>query len=84
MTAPLPARGHLVTFKPCGHVQHLRGNPAPGMWVSCWFMPKRAGCQTQREVASSELCPGCPECPGWKPSAADWRQPSLFDLEAAA
>lgn len=85
MTAPPALRGFLVTFKPCGHVQHYNGEPRPGTWASCNYMPHRKGCQSQRQVQAVERCPGCPECPRWKPSAADWQQPSLFDgLEAAA
>ena len=68
--------GFLVTFKPCGHVQHYNGAPRPGSWASCSCRPKRAGCQTQRQVQEVRACPGCPDC---------WSQPPLFrDIERAA
>lgn len=78
MTAP-QARGFLVTFTPCGHVQHSCGNPPAGSWLSCWWAPRRNGCQTSRQVVKSEPCPGCPDCPGQAPPAAGWVQASLFD-----
>ena len=66
--------GYLVTFKPCGHVQHMRNPAEPGMWLSCWAGP-RPGCQTQRQVRAVTPCPGCPDC---------WRQAPLFGTREAA
>jgi hypothetical protein len=68
-------RGFLVTFKPCGHVQHSRAVPAEGLWLSCWQGPRGHGCQTPRQVAEAVPCPGCPDC---------WRQPTLPGFGAAA
>jgi hypothetical protein len=77
MTSPSAAttRGFLITFQPCGHVQHWHTAPEPGMWVSCWAGP-RPGCQTPQQVQAVTPCPGCPDC---------WQQPDLFgDLRSAA
>jgi hypothetical protein len=67
-------RGFLITFTPCGHVQHWHSAPAEAAWVSCWT-GRRTGCQTQRQVQAVEPCPGCPDC---------WRQPDLFGERRAA
>lgn len=67
------ARGYLITFKPCGHVQHWPTAPETGTWLTHWDIPG-GGCQTSRQVESVKPCPGCRDC---------WRQPALFTLEAA-
>lgn len=82
MTAPSPSRGFLVTFRPCGHVAHSLAAPEIGSWLTHFGVP--GGCQSSREVVSAVQCPGCPDCPGWTAPVTAWRQPALFDLEAAA
>lgn len=82
MTSPASSRGFLVTFRPCGHVTHCPAPPEPGSWLTHWgqFTGPAPRCQSPREVAAVEQCPGCPLCPGWTTwRPADWRQPSLFD-----
>jgi hypothetical protein len=65
--------GYLITFEPCGHVQHWHTTPDVGMWLTHWGGP-RPGCQTSRQVQAVTPCPGCPEC---------WQQPALFTEVAA-
>jgi hypothetical protein len=87
MIAPADLR-YLVTFKPCGHVSHMRGNPAPGAWTGCYpavgHSPGgRWGCQTPRQVVSVEQCPGLPDwsdchCQPGTAEVTSWRQPALF------
>ena len=60
-----PEIGWLITFTPCGHVQHCYGEPTPGTWVSCSWRPGDPGCQTGRQVAGVRPClrrNGCPDC----------------------
>jgi hypothetical protein len=70
MTGPQPGpRGYLVTFKPCGDVQHMTSAPKAGAWMTHWH-PRKA-CQTSGQVVSVEPCPGCPDCPGICPHGRD-------------
>ena len=74
MSAPQAVPGYLITFTPCGHVQHWHTAPEPGTWLTHWNIPG-GGCQSPRQVQSVQPCPGCPDC---------WRQASLFELGRAA
>lgn len=65
--------GVLITFTPCGHVQHWHIAPEIGTWLTHWEIPG-GGCQSSRQVQAVEPCPGCPDC---------WQQTALFDRRAA-
>lgn len=65
--------GYLITFKPCGHVQHWPSAPQPGLWLTHFGVGENP-CQSPRAVASVRRCPGCPECR---------EQPVLVQMEAA-